>query len=150
MEEKSGAEPFVLAMIGRTTYALPSREVERMEMVEHVTPVPNAPSFVDGIIFSRGQVVPAINLRRRFGFEAVDYDLSTRILVISHAGRLVGLIVDSAREFIKIPPDSIQPPPDIDGGISGNYLRGIAKIKDRVILIIDMAGLLNVTPIEIN
>jgi purine-binding chemotaxis protein CheW len=146
MEAPSGSEPYVLATIGNTAYALPSREVQRMEMVEHVTPVPNAPAFVDGIVFSRGQVVPAINLRRRFGFEAVPYDLSTRILVVSHGDRLVGLIVDSAREFIRIPADAIQPPPDIGGSVSGQHLSGIATIHDRVILVLDMAGLLGRTP----
>lgn len=146
MEEQSESEPYILATIGKTAYALPSREVERMEMVEQVTPVPNAPTFVDGIVFSRGQVVPAINLRRRFGFEPAAYDLSTRILVISHLDRVVGLIVDSAREFVTIPAESIQPPPDIGVCADGQYLRGIAKINDRVILILDMAALLSSTP----
>ena len=56
-----------------------------MEMVEHVTPVPNAPPFVDGVVFSRGRVVPAVNLRRRFGFDRVPYDLKTRLIVVAHA-----------------------------------------------------------------
>ena len=62
------AEPYVLFELAGTAYALPSHAVQRMEMVEHVTPVPNAPPFVDGVVFSRGRVVPAVNLRRRFGF----------------------------------------------------------------------------------
>lgn len=145
MENPSGSEPYVLAMIANTAYALPSRDVERMEMVEHVTPVPNAADFVDGIVFSRGQVVPAINLRRRFGLEPVPYDLSTRILVISRDDRLVGLIVDSAREFLRIPTEAIQPPPDLGGGAIGQSLHGIATINGRVILILDIAGLLSGT-----
>lgn len=142
MSNVSTSEPYVLAIIRNTAYAIPSRSVERMEMVEHVTPVPNAPVFVDGIIFSRGQVVPAVNMRRRFGFEAADYDLSTRILVISHEERLVGLIVDSAREFINISADVIQPAPDVVSGVNGQYIRGIATVNDRIILILDVAGLL--------
>ena len=72
-------------------------------MVEHVTPVPNAPPFVDGVVFSRGQVVPAVNLRARFGFERAEYDLRTRLLVVQHGGRSVGLVVDAAREFVSHP-----------------------------------------------
>jgi purine-binding chemotaxis protein CheW len=136
------AEPYVLFDLAGTAYAVPSRVVQRMEMVEHVTPVPNAPPFVDGVVFSRGKVVPAVNLRRRFGFDRAAYDLKTRLIVIAHADRTVGLIVDSAREFVTIAPEAIQPPPEMMAGTSGRYLRGVATAGDRVILVLDVAGVL--------
>ncbi len=136
------AAPYVLFELAGTAYAVPSDAVQRMEMVETVTPVPNAPAFVDGIVFSRGRVVPAINLRARFGFPRVPYDLKTRLIVVAHADRAVGLIVDSAREFVKIPADAIQPPPETLGGMSGNYLAGVATVDDKVILVIDVAEVL--------
>jgi purine-binding chemotaxis protein CheW len=139
------AEPYVLFELAGTAYAVHSAAVQRMEMVEHVTPVPNAPPFVDGVVFSRGRVVPAINLRSRFGFDRVPYDLKTRLIVVTHDDRAVGLIVDSAREFVTIAADAIQPPPDGLAVTSGNYLRGIATVTDRVILILDVAGVLNQT-----
>ena len=139
------AEPYILFELAGTAYALASAAVQRMEMIEHVTPVPNAPAFVDGVVFSRGRVVPAINLRRRFGFDRAAYDLKTRLIVVAHGERVVGLIVDSAREFVLIPPDAIQPPPDGLTGTSGNYLGGIATVADRVILILDVAEVLNHT-----
>ena len=71
-------------------------------MVEQVTPVPNAPPFVEGVVFSRGQVVPVINLRVRFGFERNGRDLRTRLLVVEAGGRDVGLLADEAREFVTI------------------------------------------------
>jgi purine-binding chemotaxis protein CheW len=137
------AEPYILFELAGTAYAVHSAVVQRMEMVEHVTPVPNAPPFVDGVVFSRGRVVPAINLRVRFGFDRAPYDLKTRLIVVTHDDRAVGLIVDSAREFVTIAADAIQPPPDGLAGTSGNYLRGIATVADRVILILDVAGVLN-------
>lgn len=139
------AEPYVLCELAGTAYAVPSHVVRRMEMVERVTPVPNAPPFVDGVVFSRGQVVPAVNLRRRFGFEPVAYDLRTRLVVVEHAGRTVGLIVDAAREFVTIPADEIQPPPDGLAGTSGNYLGGIATLDGKVILLLDVAEILTHT-----
>jgi purine-binding chemotaxis protein CheW len=139
------AEPYVLFELAGTAYAVHSAAVQRMEMVEHVTPVPNVPAFVDGVVFSRGRVVPAINLRRRFGFDPAPYDLKTRLIVVTHADRVVGLIVDSAREFVTIAADAIQSPPEGLAGTSGNYLRGIATVADRVILILDVAGVLNHT-----
>src|SRR5690348_12604168 len=96
----ASAEPYVLCELVGTAYAIPSIAVQRMEMVENVTPVPNAAPYVDGVVFSRGQVVPAVNLRNRFGFDRVAYDLKTRLVVVAVAGRTVGLIVDTAREFV--------------------------------------------------
>src|SRR6185295_3300289 len=97
------ARTFILFMVAGTTYAAPSRQVRHIEMVDEVTPVPNAPPFVEGVIFSRGQVVPVLNLRVRFGFERAPRDLRTRVIVVDGGGRQVGLLADEAREFVVIP-----------------------------------------------
>jgi purine-binding chemotaxis protein CheW len=107
------ADSYILFQLAGTTYALRTAEVQHMEMVEHITPVPNAPVFVEGVILSRGQVVPASNLRVR-------------------------LIVDSAREFRSIERESIQPPNEAIAGMSGRYLIGIANLADRLILVLDI------------
>jgi purine-binding chemotaxis protein CheW len=147
----SGSTPFILFELSGTTYAVPAGLVQQMEMVERITPVPNAPPFVDGVVFARGQVVPALNLRVRFGFERIPYDLRTRLVVLADGGRTVGLIVDSAREFLSIPTASIQPPPDAVSGLSGRYLAGIANVDDRLILILEVGEVLNfsdLTPVS--
>lgn len=143
MTAAAAAESYILFELAGTAYAVASRDVQRMEMVEHVTPVPNAPAFVEGVVFSRGKVVPAINLRRRFGFPATAFDLRTRLIVVAHADRSVGLIVDSAREFVAIPADAIQPPPEALAGTSGRYLKGVATVGDRVILVLDIGGVID-------
>jgi purine-binding chemotaxis protein CheW len=79
-------------------------------MVEQVTAVPNAPAFVEGVVFSRGQVVPVVNLRARFGFDRAPIDLRTRLLIVQIQGRRVGLMADEAREFVGIPEAAIRPP----------------------------------------
>ena len=132
-------EPFILFTVAGTTYALRSKDVAHIEMVEQVTAVPNAAHFVDGVVFSRGQVVPALNLRARFGFEKAPYDLSSRLLVVHAAGRSVGLVVDAAREFVSLDPATIQPPNAALTGLSGRYLEGVANIGDRLILVLDLA-----------
>jgi purine-binding chemotaxis protein CheW len=136
------AEPYILFELAGTAYAVPSAAVERMEMVEHVTPVPNAPGYVDGLVFSRGRVVPAVNLRRRFGFPPAEYGPQTRLIVVTQGDRLVGLIVDSARSFVTIAADAVQPSPEGLAGTSGNYLAGVATVADRVVLILDVAEVL--------
>ena len=134
---------YILFTVAGTTYALSSGEVRHMEMIDGITRVPNAPSFVDGVVFSRGQVVPVVNLRARFGFERAAFDLRSRLIVVQSGSRLIGLVVDAAREFVAIPPDVIQPPNDALSGMSGRYVEGIASMRDRLVLILSLERILN-------
>jgi purine-binding chemotaxis protein CheW len=136
---------FVLFSVGGTTFALRSQHVAHVEMLDEVTGVPNAASFVDGVVFSRGQVVPALNLRARFGFDRAAYDVATRLLVVNGGdGRLVGLVVDSAREFATIDPSAVQPPAAALAELSGRYIEGVANVGGRLILLLDLSAVLNV------
>ena len=134
---------YILFTVAGTTYALSSGEVRHMEMIDGITRVPNAPSFVDGVVFSRGQVVPVVNLRARFGFERAAFDLRSRLIIVQSGSRLIGLVVDSAREFVAIPRDLIQPPNDALSGMSGRYVEGIASMRDRLVLILSLERILN-------
>jgi purine-binding chemotaxis protein CheW len=136
------SEHYILFTVAGTTYALPSQQVAHVEMVEQITRVPNAAAFVDGVVFSRGQVVPAVNMRVRFGFDRADRDLRTRLLVVQQAGRSVGLLVDACREFLTIPAADVQPPGDSLTGAGSRYIRGIATRADRLIVILDLGALL--------
>jgi purine-binding chemotaxis protein CheW len=142
MSSNLGAKPFVVFELAGTAYALPSADVQQMEMVEHITPVPDAPLFVDGVVFVRGQVVPVVNLRIRFGFARAACDLKSRLIVVARQGRTIGLLVDSASEFITIDHDKINPPPEAVTGLSGKYLAGVANIGDRLVLILDVDEIL--------
>ena len=137
-------DQFILFTLADTTYALKSRDVAHIEMVDTITRVPNAPSFVDGVVFSRGEVVPAVNLRARFGFERAASDVRTRLVVVKDEERAVGLIVDAAREFASIPEEAIQPPNEALAGTSGKYLQGIASVGGRMVLVLNLAELLAV------
>src|SRR5687767_8614480 len=117
---------YILFSLAGTFYAVPTSQVAHVEMADDVTRVPNSAHYVDGVVFSRGAVIPALNLRARFGFERIPYDSRTRLLVVQSAGRTVGLVVDSAREFQTILPEAIRPPAEGLAGFSGPYLRGIA------------------------
>lgn len=134
---------YILFSVADTTFAVRTRDVAHIEMVEQITAVPNAADFVDGVVFSRGQVVPALNLRARFGFERAPHDLRTRLLVVQHDGRVVGLLVDSAREFLAISSAAVQPPGQALAGAAGHYIEGIANLNDRLILILDLRAVLD-------
>ena len=136
-------EPFILFELSDTTYGVRSRFVQQIEMIEDVASVPNAHPAVEGVVLVRGQVIPALNLRTRFGFEKIERDLRSRLVVINTEKRVVGLIVDTAREFLKISPESIEPLPEALTGLSGDYLEGIATIGERMILILNLDAVLD-------
>jgi purine-binding chemotaxis protein CheW len=138
------SDHYILFMVNGTTYALPSEDVAHVEMVEQITAVPNAASFVDGVVFSRGEVVPAVNMRARFGFAREAAGLRSRLLVVRSNGRAVGLLVDSCREFLTIPPDAVHPPGDaLSSAVDASYIAGIATIGDRLIVLLNLDSLLN-------
>ena len=142
---ESRTDHYIVFTVAGTTYALPSQDVAHVEMVEAVTRVPNAAPFVDGVIFSRGQVVPAINMRARFGFDRIATDLRTRLVVVSKHGRSVGLLVDACREFLTIPASAIKAPGEALSEVSSRYLVGIAMLGDRLTVILNLDELLNTT-----
>ena len=136
-------EPFILFELAGTTYGVRSQYVQQIEMIDDVASVPNAHPAVEGVVLVRGQVIPALNLRTRFGFERIDRELRSRLVVINTGTRVVGLVVDTAREFLKIPTESIEPPPEALTGLSGHYLEGVATIGGRMILILDLDAVLD-------
>jgi purine-binding chemotaxis protein CheW len=139
----NGRDQYVLFEVGGTTYAIPSTEVAHVEMVQHITLVPNANPAIDGVVFSRGQVIPALNLRTRFGLPSETHTLRTRLIFVQLRERLVALLADSAREFLRIPDEVIRPIEQTLTGISGNYLKGVAQLGERLILLIDLAAVLD-------
>jgi len=136
-------EPFILFELSGTTYGVRGRFVQQIEMIDDVASVPNAHPAVEGVVLVRGQVIPALNLRTRFGFERIERELRSRLVVINTGTRVVGLVVDTAREFLKIATESIEPPPEALTGLSGHYLEGIATIGGRMILILNLEAVLD-------
>lgn len=131
------SEPYVLFQVSDTTYGIHSSEIQQLEMIEPVTRVPDAPDFVEGIVHLRGQVVPVMNMRRRFGLEPLPYDDSARLVVLRVEGRVVALAVDSAREFVRLDPAAIAEPPEELHAGGSDYVRGVVLRDDRLILILD-------------
>ena len=140
-------DAYIVCDVAGTAYAVDSREVEQLEMLGALTPVPNSPPYVDGVTSSRGKVVPVVNLRARFGFPRVAADTRSRIIVTRTDGRTIGLLVDSAREFARIPADTMQRAPDALA--SAPYLRGVAHLGERLVLVVDVRALLGTTTVPV-
>jgi purine-binding chemotaxis protein CheW len=141
-------DTFVLFMLAGTTYGLRTDDILHVEMIEEITPVPNAAPYIEGVVFSRGQVVPVVNLRARFGFPAVAHDLASRLIVVRASGRVLGFAVDSAREFARLPAERIEPPAETLTGLSGRYLEGIARLGDRIVLVLALDHIADTAELE--
>jgi purine-binding chemotaxis protein CheW len=129
-------------MVGDEEYGLDILRVKEVIRVREITRLPKAPSFVKGIINLRGDVIPIIDLRDKFGLPAQDQTADTRVIVVDVEGKLVGMVVDSASQVVRIPADQIDPPPPIVGGLSAEFVRGVGKMEDRLIILLDIDRIL--------
>lgn len=139
----NSSESYIFFELAGALYGIRSDEVQHVEMLEHVTPVPNTGPAVEGVVFSRGQVIPALNLRVRFGLPREPHTPRTRLIIARLHQRVVALVVDAAREFRAIPSDTIKPVEHTLHGIAGNYVRGVATVRDRLVLLLDLEAVLD-------
>lgn len=142
------SEPYIFFELAGALYGVHSRDVQHVDMLEHVTPVPNTAPSLEGVVFSRGQVVPALNLRIRFGLPREAHTAQTRLIFLRAHERSVALVVDSAREFRSVAREEIKPVEETLHGIRGNYLKGVAKVRDRLAFLIDVAAVLAPEEVE--
>jgi purine-binding chemotaxis protein CheW len=128
--------------VGRETYGVPITSLHEIVRVPEITAVPDAPDYLEGVINLRGKIVSVMDLRKRFGEKQASVKKNNRILVVEHAGRLAGLIVDSASEVLKIPADAVETPPAVfqEGGL--NCVTGLGKVGGRLVVLLDMSKLL--------
>jgi purine-binding chemotaxis protein CheW len=124
--------------VGAETYGVPITSLHEIVRVPEITAVPDAPDYVEGVINLRGKIVSVVDLRKRFRKAAVALDRRNRILVVEHRGRLVGMIVDSASEVIKIPESEIETAPAMmqEGGL--DCVVGLGKYNGRLIILLDI------------
>lgn len=146
-EASSSLQQLVTFELFGEVFALPILDVREIIRVTPITPVPQAPSFVEGVINLRGQIIPIVDLRKRFCVEAAAATEETRIIVVELGnGMVIGLIVDAVREVERIPTDSILPPPSlVAGSIGSEYIKGISNHEDKMIVHIDMRKVFNST-----
>jgi len=134
--------------VGRETYGVPITSLHEIVRVPEIPAVPDAPDYLEGVINLRGKIVSVMDLRKRFGEKQAIVKKHNRILVVEHAGRLAGLIVDSASEVLKIPADAVEAPPAVfqDGGL--NCVTGLGKVGGRLVVLLDMSKLLAPASLE--
>lgn len=128
--------------IGKEEFGVDILKVQEIIRMMPITKVPNAPHYVEGVINLRGNVIPVIDMRKRFGVEAASHDSQTRIKVMDLRGQIVGFVVDGVREVLRIKESTIEPPPEIVTGVGADYVKGVGKLGDRLLILLDLDRLL--------
>jgi purine-binding chemotaxis protein CheW len=130
---------YVIFKVGGAEYALAASSIVQMESFSGATPVPGAPPFVIGIVHVRGRIVPLVDLRVRFGLVPSPPVLENRIVVGVHGERVVGLLVDSGREVLKLAPSQFHAPPALLADETGGFIEAVAQVGKRIIMLVDFA-----------
>lgn len=140
----AGILQLVTFRLGDEEYAVDILKVQEINRMVEITTVPNTPAFIEGVINLRGKVIPVISLRKKFGLEAKDIDSQSRIMVVN-VGATIGLVVDSVSEVLRLPADTVEPPPAMTSGIDSEYIKGIGKLEDRLLILLDIDRLIGKT-----
>jgi purine-binding chemotaxis protein CheW len=144
-EQRAAAEAtehLATFFLDREEYGVEVRQVQEIRRVSEITSVPRAPEFIRGVINLRGRILPVLDLKRKLGLGEVEAGRATRIVVVRVKDRLLGLLVDGASQVLKVEVSRIEPPPEEVVEKGGDYIRGVAKLDDRLIILVDLERLL--------
>ena len=125
--------------LGLEEFGIDILKVQEINRMVEITKVPQAPFYCEGVINLRGKVISVINLRKKFDMDSLEWDKNTRILVCDVSGDEIGMIVDSVDEVLKVPHSTIEPTPGIVTSVNSDYISGIAKLEDRLLIFLDVS-----------
>ena len=138
------AEQLVVMEISGERYGVSIGAVSTIIRMQEVTSIPRTPSFVEGVINLRGSIIPVIDLRKRFGLPVGELTKASRIVVVEAADQMIGMMVDSVCETLKLPQSAIEPPSPIVVNVDSAYVRGVGKQDGRLVILLDVEKVLTV------
>ena len=147
-EDEENEHQHVTFLIGDETYGVGVEKVKEIIGMTDITHVPNAASLMEGVINLRGSVVPVVNLRKKFRMQKREYDNYTVIIIVEVKDRLIGMIVDSVSDVVNIPISSIQSTPHFTTKIKTDFIEGIGRIDENLIILLDVDMILSEDEIE--
>lgn len=136
-------EQLVVFQLADEYYGVDIGAVNTIIRMQTVTTVPQTPKFVEGVTNLRGSIVPVIDLRKRFGLLASEPTKTSRIVVVEAAGMMIGMVVDAVAETLRLRADDIEPPSPVICSLDSEYLRGIGKQNDRLVILLDLEKILS-------
>lgn len=128
--------------VGQEEFCLDILRVQEIIRLQQLTRVPNSPESMDGVMNLRGKIIPVVALRKRFGLERLPHDKQARIVVVEVKGTVLGFIVDSVSEVLRIPADTVELPPHL-GKVKQEYVSGVGKLDDRLLILLDVDRLMS-------
>ena len=132
---------FLTFAVNQQDFGIEILRVQEIKNFTRVTPIPNMPACVKGVMNLRGTVVPIVDLRRKFNMPAAEYDQFTVIIVVNVSGRVMGLVVDAVSDVLDISPDAIEGPPNL-GEVDTSFIMGLAKSEEQIVTLLDIEQLL--------
>jgi purine-binding chemotaxis protein CheW len=133
----------VLFKVNNEVFAISINNVNIIEKISDIYKVPDTPVYIEGLINLRGKVHTVFNLRKKFGYEPVEFDDNTRIIILNHES-MVGILVDEVSEILSADETDIKPAPELISGLSGKYFSGVFEKDGKIVLILDLEKLLEV------
>jgi purine-binding chemotaxis protein CheW len=133
----------VIFEIGAEYFGVSIAAVESIIKMQTITSMPHAPSFVEGVTNLRGKILPVIDLRKRFGLAPQPCNTNSRIIVIADGGIEVGMVVDGVSEVLTLSEDTVEPAPPITASVEAGFITGIAKIDNRLVILLDLGKILS-------
>lgn len=140
-------QQLVVFGLGKEEFGIDISRVREIVRLQNITAIPQSMDFVEGIVNLRGQIVPIVDLCKRFRVAGSDKieESSRRIIVVNMAEQNIGILVDGVSEILRIPDESIEPtPPIVAGGVAAEFIKGVAKVEDRLIIFLDLDKIFSV------
>ncbi|HEU4613035.1 MAG TPA: chemotaxis protein CheW [Kofleriaceae bacterium] len=128
--------------VGNAEYAIDATDVLHLESFTEATHVPGAQAFVAGVVHVRGKLVPVVDLRKRFGLEPAARTLDSRVIVVKVGGRVAGLLVDSARDVVRLDEATFEPPPELLDSDASGFIKAVSTQAARLLLVVDVPRLI--------
>ncbi len=129
--------------LGKEEFGVDILKVQEINRMLEITEMPNSPEFIEGIVNLRGRIIPVVDLKKRLHLPEKEHDNSTRIIVVELNNKTVGFIVDEVSEVLRIESRVTEPPPQMVAGIDSDFITAVAKLEDRLLILLDLNKVLS-------
>lgn len=147
INEQGSSQNFLAFYLNNKNYAFPILKVNEVIVLPEITPMPKTPAYMKGVINLRGEIIPIIDLRLALNMEEVEYGKQTCVIIVKmqvkNCEKMVGFIVDCVSEVFEILASNIERPPSYGENLNDEFLRGIGKVKDKIIMLLDIDKILS-------
>jgi purine-binding chemotaxis protein CheW len=148
-QEAGANSEFLAFSLGDEVYGIDILMVQEIRGYEPVTKIANTPDFIKGVINLRGVIVPIVDMRIKFRLDMVDYNQFTVVIILNVCGRVIGMVVDGVSDVIALAPEHIHAAPEFGSSLDTQYLRGMATVDERMIILVDIERLMSASDMEL-